>query len=124
MKRLNPDAQKELTVLAVKLSGTEQYKAIGPSIVFIPNEQIVNVKGEMEPLVLHVCRAAKLLAALNDRKDKNGRQYDLFNIWKQHCGIIFPFSPQVMFCSKCFGEFDGKLYKMLSVIAAAGKLVL
>lgn len=123
MKQLNPDAQKELTVLAVTLSGADRFKAIGPSIVYLPTEAIISLKGGVEPLVFHVCRAAKLLTALKARV-YGGREYELLNIWKQHCGIIFPVSSKVLFCSKCFYEFDGKLYTMLTVFTAAGKLTL
>lgn len=123
MKRLNPEANKELTLLAIKLSGAEKFKAIAPSIVYIPGEDIINIKGDHEPLVMHACKPAKLVDSLSNRKE-GGRQYELNNIWKQHCGIIFVHTPESLFCSKCFIEFDGSLYKKLSIIRAAGALKL
>jgi len=124
MKRLNPEAAKELTVIAVTISGKDQYKSIAPSIVFIPSEQITNVKGQLEPMVMHVCKPAKLVEALQSRKENSGREFDISAIWKKHCGLIFVHTPESLFCSKCFIQFDGALYKKLTIIATAGKLKL
>jgi len=124
MKRLNPEAAKELTVLAVTISGKDQFKSIAPSIVYIPSESITNVKGELEPMVMHVCKPAKLVEALTSRKENGGREFDVPAIWKKHCGLIFVHTPTSLFCSKCFIEFDGLLYKKLAIIQAAGTLKL
>lgn len=124
MKRLNPDAAKELTVLAVTISGKDHYKSIGTGIVYVPHESITNVKGELEPMVLHMCKPAKLVEALTSRKPNSGREFEIPNIWKQYCGLIFVHTPTSLFCSKCFIEFDGLLYKKLTIIRAAGTLKL
>jgi hypothetical protein len=124
MKRLNPEANKELTITAVNLSGKDIYKSIAPSIVYIPSEQITNVKGQLEPMVMHVCKPAKLVEALTNRKANSGREFDIPTIWKKYCGLIFVHTPTALFCSKCFTEFDGQLYKKLTIINAAGTLKL
>jgi len=123
MKRLNPEAIKELTVKAVNISGTDIFKALAPAIVYLPKESIINIKGKQEPLVLHICKPARLLEALKANKSES-RASDLTSIWKVQCGIIFPFSKELMFCSKCFSEFDGTLYCKLALIRAAETLKL
>ena len=124
MKHLNPKAAKELTVLAVNISGKDKYKSIAPSIVYFPSESITNVKGELEPMAMHICKPAKLVEALTSRKENGGREFDIPAIWKKYCGLIFVHTPTSLFCSKCFIEFDGLLYKKLTIIRAAGTLKL
>ena len=122
MKRSNPEAEKELTVLAVNISGIEFFKPIAPGIVYIPSESIQGVDGKLEAMCMHICKPAKFITALNEARNGQGRHYELNYIWKQNCGIIFPCSTKVMFCSKCFIEFDGTLYTKLAILGAAGKL--
>ena len=124
MKRSNPDAEKELTVLAINLSGLEFYRPIAPGIVYIPTEHIQGVDGKSEAMCMHICKPAKFISALEDARKGQGRFYEINYLWKQHCGIIFPCSTKVMFCSKCFIEFDGSLYTKLAILGAAGKLKL
>ena len=124
MKRSNPDAEKELTVLAINLSGIDYFKPIDPGIVYIPSESIKGVDGKLEVMCMHICKPAKFITALKEARTGQGRHYEINHIWKQHCGIIFPCSTKVMFCSKCFIEFDGSLYSKLAIIGAAGKLKL
>jgi hypothetical protein len=124
MRSKNPEAEKSLTTLAVKLSGSDIFKAIAPGIVYLPNVLIQNVHGQPEPKSLHLCKPAKLVEALTNRKENGGREWDTDAIWNQYCGIIFPYTTDSMFCARCFKEFRGDLYKKLAIIqiASTGKL--
>lgn len=124
MRSNNPEAEKHLTALAVKISGPDTYKAIAPCIVYLPHSKITNVHGQLEPMSLHMCKPAKLVDMLSNRKENGGREWDVEAIWKNHCGIIFPHTPEAMFCARCFKEFSGELYKKLVIIQSAGKLKL
>lgn len=123
MKRLNPEANKDLTVKAIILSGDQvAFKAIEPCIVLLPNIKIQNIQGKPEPLVFHICKPAKLVTALSDSNVQ--AEYEIIDIWKKTCGILFTHTADSMFCSTCMKEYDGSLYKKLAVVMAAGKLKL
>ena len=122
MKRSNPEAEKELTVLAIEISGKDFYKPIAPCIVYIPSQSIQGVDGKLEAMCMHICKPAKFITKLKEARTGQGRGYEIDHIWKQNCGIIFPATTKVMFCSKCFIEFDGSLYSKLAIIKVAGKL--
>lgn len=122
MKRCNPEAEKELTILAVNLSGLDFYKPIAPGIVYLPSEHIQGVDGKNEAMCLHICTPAKLITVLETARIKQGRYYTINFLWKKYCGIIFPCPTKVMFCSKCFTEFDSSLYSKLAILKVAGKL--
>lgn len=121
-RSITPEAEKNLTSLAVKLSGPDEYKAIAPGIVFLPNVIITNIRGNPEPKAMHLCKPAKLVDLLTNRKENGGREWDIDAIWNQYAGIIFPHTKDSLFCSRCFKEFRGDLYKKLAIIQAAGKL--
>ena len=123
MKHLNPEANKDLTVKAIKLSGDQViFKAIEPCIVLLPTVKVQNIHNKLEPLVFHICKPAKLVTALSNIDVL--AEYAVIDVWKKMCGILFTYSSESMFCSNCMKEYDGSLYKKLTIIMSAGKLKL
>jgi hypothetical protein len=122
VKRSNPEAEKELTILAINISGVDVYKPIAPGIVYIPTESIQGIDGKKEPMCMHICKPAKFITKLREARTGQGVGYEINYIWKQNCGIIFSTGAKVMHCSKCFIEFDESLYSKLTILGMAGKL--